>query len=81
MEIFKWVFKSGILENYGLSQNYSSRIMFIIIMFPFLLEITNKQQVAKKCTKKDKKKIFFMFYGRESEEIPKTLCRAVEKVV
>ena len=27
------------------------RIMFIIIMFLFLLEITNKQQVAKKCTK------------------------------
>jgi len=23
----------------------------------------------------------FLFYGRESEEIPKTLCRVVEKVV
>lgn len=33
------------------ARHFFPRIMFIIIMFLFLLEITNKQQVAKKCTK------------------------------
>ena len=35
-----------------------------------LLEITNKQQVAKKCTKKDKKKIF-CFMGGNLKKYPK----------